>query len=72
MSSEFSFDEMQRYKAFGEIAGKLSGQLEKACRTCVLCQHFDDTKELCGLNFLRPPAMVIAFGCECFEQEVPF
>jgi hypothetical protein len=72
MNSEIKQGEFARYQVFGEIAGKMAGQLQKACRTCVTCEHFDDKAELCKLNGLRPPAFVIAFGCECFEDRIPF
>lgn len=46
--------------------------IELTLRTCVSCEHFDDAKEECGLNRMRPPARIIAFGCECYEQRIPF
>lgn len=45
-----------------------------ACRsTCVECLHFDDKKELCTVAHphRRPPAQIIAYGCELFEY-IPF
>jgi len=72
MSSEFNKQQMARIVAFGEVAGKLAGQLQKACQSCVHCDHFEQAKEICTLNGLRPPAKIIAFGCECYEDEIPF
>lgn len=46
--------------------------LEEATRTCVNCSHFDETNEMCRLVRKRPPARVIAFGCEKFEDSIPF
>jgi hypothetical protein len=37
-------------------------------RTCVVCKHWRGDREQCGLNGLRPPARIIAFGCELFER----
>lgn len=73
MSSDFNEQQLARIKAFGEVAGKLAGQLEKACRSCVHCDHFDQAAEVCNqFNRMRPPARVIAFGCPAYEDEIPF
>jgi hypothetical protein len=72
MSSDFNDQQMKRIAAFGEVAGKLAGQLQRACRSCVHCDHFNQGRELCQLNGQRPPAKIIAFGCECYEDEIPF
>lgn len=40
--------------------------------SCVSCQHFSEEKELCCLFNARPPARVIAFGCERWMEEPPF
>jgi hypothetical protein len=37
-------------------------------KTCVLCKHFDEPTEICKLNGKRPPAKIIAYGCECFDE----
>lgn len=41
-------------------------------RTCITCEYFDKEKEVCKNVGQRPPARVIAFGCEQYEQEIPF
>jgi len=46
--------------------------LEKATKSCVTCDNFDQAGEKCKLNNLRPPARIIAFGCECFQDDIPF
>lgn len=42
--------------------------------TCLNCLNFDEPNELCKLCNLRPPARVIAFGCDQFADtdEIPF
>ena len=46
--------------------------LERATMSCITCDHFDLPNECCKLNSQRPPAKIIAFGCECFQDEIPF
>lgn len=48
--------------------------LDSATRTCVNCMHFDEIKEECSLVGTRPPAKVIASGCNVWEHDgtVPF
>lgn len=43
-------------------------------RSCVSCQYFNEGKELCTLDGvdLRPPARVIATGCEKYIELPPF
>lgn len=42
-------------------------------RTCLTCDHFKEVNgEVCGVYNQRPPARVIAFGCETYENEIPF
>lgn len=62
----------QRISEIAEIVGKVSGMIFRGCQTCLACEEFDENKEQCGLNGLRPPARVIAFGCECFIEKLPF
>ena len=50
--------------------GKLA---DKAIICCINCTHFQEKVEKCQLNGLRPPARIIAYGCERFElNDVPF
>lgn len=43
-------------------------------QTCLRCDNFDEPKEICKLFNMRPPAKVIAFGCEKFDDKewIPF
>lgn len=41
-------------------------------RSCVTCENFDPKNEVCKMVNQRPPAHVVAFGCEQYEQEIPF
>lgn len=45
-----------------------------ALTTCVHCVHFQEGPDVCQLYNARPPARVIAFGCESFLQDtdIPF
>ncbi len=41
-------------------------------RTCVDCLHFNSASEECDLYHQRPPARIIARGCDSFEDDIPF
>ena len=43
-------------------------------RSCLTCQHFDETRELCKPAQMRPPARVIANGCPKYDDiyDIPF
>jgi hypothetical protein len=47
-------------------------ELTLATRTCLTCDKFDEPNELCNKYGGRPPAKVIAFGCDGYEDRVPF
>jgi hypothetical protein len=38
-------------------------------RNCVTCKSFLGKEELCRVAMLRPPAKVIAYGCDAWVQE---
>lgn len=43
-------------------------------KTCLRCDNFNEGNEICKLVNMRPPAKVIAFGCDKFSDDewVPF
>lgn len=57
---------------------KLAHQLEEIIegarlyRSCLTCDHFTEATEICGLAQGRPPARIIAMGCEKYLQVPPF
>lgn len=71
----------RRREIVNDIANELSHMvmvhLDRCTKTCVNCGHWRQgppTKpmEVCGLVNKRPPAKVIAFGCEHYEDSIPF
>lgn len=48
-------------------------KLKPIYKSCVSCEHWEEEKELCKLNNLRPPARVIVYACELWvDMEIPF
>lgn len=46
---------------------------EGSIRSCCNCEQFNRQTELCLIaGDQRPPALVIALGCDSWEQEIPF
>ena len=39
---------------------------------CITCNNFDEQYEICKLVNVRPPARVIAFGCDSYDDKIPF
>ncbi len=57
----------------GYIGPVVFEALMQATKTCLTCDHFAETKgENCNKFGGRPPARVIAFGCDGYENEIPF
>jgi recombinational DNA repair protein RecR len=67
-----------RQGAIAEVVTALTkavrNELDRATRTCLNCQNFDEKSELCKFNSYnqRPPARVIVTGCPSHEDEIPF
>lgn len=55
-----------------EVAEAVADALDECgyLHTCMNCKHFDEPKELCTFfkPHSRPPARVIAFGCDAFKD----
>lgn len=47
-------------------------QKARLYRSCLTCTNFDEPSEICILYQQRPPARVIAMGCESYLEEPPF
>ena len=41
-------------------------------RSCLNCQSFDESREWCKHWKAKPPAKVIAIGCEEHSDNIPF
>lgn len=48
------------------VGQKIGFSLLSLARNCPMCEHWNPDGETCKLNGLRPPATIIAFGCEYF------
>ncbi len=56
-----------------QLTDAMRKELDKATRTCLNCEHFDEPAEGCRkFGGARPPARIIALGCEHHEDEIPF
>lgn len=48
---------------------------EQIVKNCITCGSFDEEKEICKKFNARPPAKVIAFSCESYDNvdsDIPF
>ncbi len=50
------------------LGRKITMDMLGLSKSCVLCKNFNKDAETCGLNGKRPPANIIAFGCELYER----
>lgn len=55
-----------------QYAAKLKTEMRRSFTCCPNCLNFDEKLEQCKLAAARPPARVIAFGCERFDFDIPF
>lgn len=54
------------------LTDAMRNELDRATKTCLNCERFTEAAELCGKWNARPPARVIATGCEDHVDEIPF
>jgi hypothetical protein len=55
------------------LSNYIDDALKRGIVCCPNCEHWLAMPEKCGLNSLKPPAPIIAFGCERFDpNQVPF
>lgn len=70
-------------KLRGDTAYELVKAIEKVvngvdgkglAKSCLNCRLFDEATEICGKFNMRPPARVIAYSCEHYEDcdDIPF
>lgn len=60
-------------EALTRVSKLVADHLERATKACPNCEHWNGAFEKCRLNNLRPPATIIAFGCEMFvNNDLPF
>ena len=55
-----------------DLAKRIRDHLMQSMQTCIRCSHFDDKPEVCRLANARPPARIIALGCEKYDETAPF
>lgn len=56
----------------GGLLSELEAILDRRTKTCVNCLHFQQDVEICSLAQVRPPAKIIAAGCEKHDEDIPF
>jgi len=55
------------------LTKSMKDELDRSTRTCLNCSHFDESNEACRkYDNQRPPARIIALGCDGHEDEIPF
>lgn len=56
-----------------DFESMLDKLLQRKLVCCPNCEHFEDSLQRCKLNNMKPPATIIAFGCEQFKcNDIPF
>lgn len=62
----------QRDELVARVSDRMNAKFGYAllslCRNCPMCEHWNPDGETCKLANARPPATVIAFGCEAFQS----
>jgi len=60
---------MTRKELLDDLLDSIREAIDRHTRTCVNCQYFTVATEVCQYAQLRPPARVIACGCECWVEK---
>lgn len=72
MTNPLKLSREQAVKHIAEEIGEIVRvHLEHFTKTCLNCEHFIDEKT-CELANAVPPPRVIAFGCEKYQDRIPF
>lgn len=72
ISDDEKMIETERRQFIRTVSDAMAKVIEQNTRTCLNCQYFDEKFEMCRGYNARPPARVIAFGCDKFEDAIPF
>lgn len=60
-------------EVINDLRASFTNFANRALICCINCKHWQGQNETCKLNGRRPPANIIALGCECFEDcDIPF
>jgi len=61
-------------EVIGDVKKCVDNAIQRSIICCPNCEHFDRKAEVCNYNNRqRPPANIIAFGCNWFKiDDVPF
>lgn len=72
MNSDIRFMRSESEAIANHIMQHIKVALNQATRSCLACEHFNESNELCGYYNQKPPARIIAFGCDKYEDKIPF
>lgn len=73
MTNNLKLSREEAVKGIAEhIGGIIREHLDQCTKTCINCEHFSEDHEICNRWNARPPARVIAFGCEAYTDKIPF
>jgi len=68
-----AFDRAYSEQVLSSLHKSIESALKRGAVCCPNCENFAAMQETCKLNNKKPPAPVIAFGCERFVyNDIPF
>jgi hypothetical protein len=59
-------------KIIRDMVSDVIEMIQHRRKCCPTCLHFADKMEECEIAMKRPPAKVIAYGCEHWSEDIPF